>query len=59
MNKEVIYGFIAGLHLGRFTGFISNVAITGIVLYFTEPDFYSEEHLKNITQTVLSLVVKK
>jgi len=56
MHKEVVYGFIAGLHLGRFTSFISNMAITGIVLYFVEPNFYSQENINNIKTTVLSLM---
>ena len=55
MQKEVIYGFLAGLHVGRFTGFVSNITITGIVLYFTEPNFYTYENLQNIKETVSSL----
>lgn len=56
MNKEVVYGFIAGLHLGRYTNFISNMAITGIVLYFIEPNFYTQQNLNNVKETVLNLL---
>ena len=56
MDKNVIYGFLAGLHLGRFTNFVSNITITGIVLYFLEPNFYSSENMNNIKQTVLKIM---
>ena len=55
MHKEVFYGFLAGLHLGRFTGFVSNMIITGVSLYFLEPDFYSYENLNNMKETLLKL----
>ena len=55
MHKEVFYGFLAGLHLGRFTGFVSNMIITGVSLYFLEPNFYSYENLNNVKETLLQL----
>jgi len=54
MDKYTIYGFIAGLHLGRFTNFISNTLITGIVLYFIEPNFYTYENFSKIKLLIKS-----
>ena len=54
MDKYAVYGFIAGLHLGRFTNFVSNTVITGIVLYFVEPNFYSYENFTNMKEIVKS-----
>ena len=56
MDKYTIYGFIAGLHLGRFTNIISNMAITGIVLYFVEPNFYTYENFSNMKQLIKSAI---
>jgi hypothetical protein len=56
MEKTTIYAFLSGLFLGRWTSFTSNVIITGVVVYFTEPNFYTYTNFQNIKQSALSLV---
>lgn len=41
-----MFSFLGGLFLGRFTGFISNVIIGGIVIFYTEPNFYSFQNFE-------------
>ena len=45
MEKNVVYGFLGGMWAGRFTGWISNLIITGITLYFYEPELYTQDNL--------------
>ncbi len=56
MERVTIYAFLSGLFLGRFTSFTSNVILTGVTLYFLEPNFYSYQNLNNIKQTTLSFI---
>ena len=59
MEKSIVYGFLAGLYAGRFTNMISNVIITGIVIYFVDPQFYSISNLNNIKELALKLMSKE
>ena len=56
MERTTIYAFLTGLFLGRFTNFTSNVIITGVTIYFLEPNFYSYQNLNSIKQTTLNLI---
>lgn len=61
MNIYLIYGFLIGLFVGRFTNMISNFIISGIVLYFCKPDFYTYNNLffiKNITQNIIETLLE-
>jgi len=54
MEKTLFYSFISGIFIGKFTNIVSSVIITGTVLYFTEPDFYTYENLKNTTDLFIA-----
>ena len=41
MDRNIVYGFLAGLYAGRFTNMFSNMVITGLTLYFYQPEFYT------------------
>lgn len=56
MEKNVFYGFIGGIFVGRFTNLISSVIITGSFLYFVEPNFYSYNNLNNMKEFVLNSI---
>lgn len=56
MDKNVVYGFIAGLYAGRFTNLFSNTIITGLVLYFYEPDFYTHSNFVYVKENLLNLL---
>lgn len=56
MNTNVVYGFLGGLYLGRYTGHISNLAMTGLVLYFVKPDFYTWENFNTMKETGLTII---
>lgn len=56
MDKNVIYGFLAGLYAGRFTNLFSNTIIAGLALYFYEPNFYTYSNFNNIKETVANLI---
>ena len=58
MERSTVYAFITGLFLGRFTGIISNVILTSVVVYFIEPDFYSYNNLNSLKETVLNVLKK-
>ena len=56
MDKNVAYGFLVGLNLGRFSNFFSNLIISGVVTYFYTPEFYTYstiEKLLNMTKTFI------
>ena len=50
MDRNVLYGFLGGIFVGKFTNLISSVVIAGVVIYFTEPEFYSYENFHNIKE---------
>lgn len=57
MDKNIVWGFLAGLYAGRFTNMFSNIVITGAALYYIDPNFYSYSTLsriREISQTFLS-----
>lgn len=54
MEKTLFYSFISGIFVGKFTNIVSSAIITGTVLYFTEPDFYTYENLKNTTDLFIA-----
>ena len=54
-----IYGFLVGLHLGHFTGFISNCIITGIVVFIYDPHLFTYENMSNVTLSAIKIITKK
>jgi hypothetical protein len=56
MDKNIIYVFLGGLYAGRFTNMFSNTLITGLALYFCEPNFYSYSNFNNIKETLTKLL---
>ena len=52
MDKNIVYGFLGGLYIGRFTNMFSNIVITGLVIYFYEPEFYTYSNLNNVKETI-------
>jgi hypothetical protein len=61
MNIYLIYGFLVGLFVGQFTNIISNFIITGIILSFCKPDFYTYDNIifyKNITVGIMESFLK-
>jgi hypothetical protein len=56
MEKNVVYGFIGGLYIGRFTNFFSNIIITGLALYFYKPDIYTYANLIKLRETSITLI---
>ena len=53
MDRSLAYGFVAGLHLGRFTGIISNLIITGMVVYYYDPNFYNNDNFEYVKECIL------
>ena len=56
MDKNVVYGFLGGLYIGRFTGWIANFVITGLSLYYYSPELYSYENLELVRETSLRFI---
>lgn len=53
---NLIYGFISGMFVGKFTSLLSNIIIGGTILYFTEPEFYTYDNINNITQILIKRI---
>lgn len=53
MNIEIIYAFLIGLYIGRFTNLILIVIITGCLLYFYVPVFYQCSNFECIGNQLL------
>ena len=56
MDKNIVYGFIGGLFVGRYTGIVSNLVITGMALYFYNPEIYSYTTIETAKLYVKTLV---
>ena len=56
MERNVVYGFLGGLYVGRFTNLISNFVITGITLFFYNPEIYSYSTVIAIRESSVSLI---
>ena len=52
----MIYGFLGGLYVGRFTNMVSNVVITGMTLYFYIPEFYTHSNFMNMKNITIDLI---
>ena len=40
------YALLAGLYVGKFTNFFSDIVITGLVLYIVTPQIFTEDRLE-------------
>ena len=58
MEKNVVYGFIGGLYAGRFTGFISNLIITGLTIAFYDPQIYSYSTVESLKNFLIQAIKK-
>jgi hypothetical protein len=56
MDSEFLYGFLLGLNLGRFNGFLGSVIVSGVTLYVYNPDIYQYETLSLAVNTTLTAV---
>lgn len=56
MDKHVAYSFLAGLNLGRYTNFMSNLIISSIVIYIYDRDVYSYETLNTCKNFLIDLI---
>lgn len=53
------YALLAGLYLGKFTNFASDIIITALVLYIVSPQIYTEERFERAKNWCWSWVEKK
>ena len=56
MDSQFLYGFLAGVNIGRFTNLLTSVIISGVTLYVYDPDIYRYENLELAANTTMSLV---
>ena len=56
MDRNVIYGFLGGLYVGRYTNLFSNFIITGLTLYFYKPDIYTYSNVVAIRESSVNLI---
>lgn len=57
MDKVAVYGFLVGLHTGRFTNLVTSMIITGAALYFV--DFYTSSNLNYLKESIFELLTKQ
>lgn len=58
MEKNGVYGFLAGLYVGRFTGWVSNFVITGITLYVYSPELFTSNNIEYIRNNITVFFTK-
>ena len=56
MDKNVVYSFIGGLYIGRYTGWISNFVITGIAVYFYSPEVFTQSYMESLKDTGIKMI---
>ena len=56
MDRTAIYSFLAGLHIGGYTPFIIRWGLTFGILYYVNPNFYSEENLMYIKDNSIKVI---
>jgi hypothetical protein len=52
------YAFIGGAFVGKFTGIIPSIIISGMMLYIADNTIFSVENITNSKDFVVSLVQK-
>lgn len=56
MEPQFLYGFLAGVNIGRFTNLLTSIVISGVTLYVYDPSIYQYENLELAANTTLSLI---
>jgi len=59
INPSHAYALLAGLYLGHFTNFASDIIITALVLYIVSPQIYTEERFERAKNWCWSWFEKK
>ena len=60
--ENIAYSFLAGLYIGSYTNFFSDLVITGLILYIVKPNLFTTDNLniiKNYTFNTLGIKIKK
>lgn len=52
------YAFVGGAFVGRFTGIIPSIIISGVLLYVADSSIFTAESISNTKTMVLDLVKK-
>lgn len=50
------YAFIGGAFVGRFTGIIPSIIISGVLLYVADPSIYTNHNIMNSKEVVINMV---
>ena len=56
LEHPKVYAFLGGVFVGKFTGWFPTLLISGITLYYFNPEIYSYETIKLLKTHGITLV---
>ena len=54
-----VYAFVSGTVIGRFTGIIPSIVISGILLHFTNPTIFTYDNINYCKALILDTIFIK
>ena len=56
VQLEHAYAFMGGSFVGRFTGILPSLVISGILLYVADPSLFTTENVMNIKNITMAML---
>ncbi len=56
VQLEHAYAFMGGAFVGRFTGILPSLVISGILLYVADPSLFTTENVVNIKNITMAML---
>ncbi len=56
VQLEHAYAFMGGAFVGRFTGILPSLVISGILLYVADPSLFTTENVMNIKNITMAML---